>query len=384
MEYQCRHQEASMQPVISIFISVVLIAACQGSKLTDARSSIGSGSQIAGSGGDGIESTTAPQPNSGEAQGSPDSTSYDSSIEGGNGTLVMPEIAIPPIAVAGASLTCSLTSSNSLLQCSTYRNSKKVDLSPSKFFYDLPASSGTGVAANWIPIAMTPVGTGDYRAPAPSDLPSSFVVVMRYSDKGSVEHLAAQVGTAALPYTNMVTNGNFESEFPLKSDSGEFFAASNASLYWTISTFPESPCSKDTILRIQSSSVYPGVEGKRWASLDSKCIPTADGVIALPSLMQNIKTEKDNFYFVSFQARLDSDAAKDISGSTVRVQWGSQGEARSLSFAPKSTRWETFHYNSTAESTSVRLYFVGQAASDRPALMFDNIQVFNMGLKPAP
>ncbi|RYZ48742.1 MAG: DUF642 domain-containing protein, partial [Proteobacteria bacterium] len=306
------------------------------------------------------------------------------SVAGDSSTLISPEIANPPVAVAGASLTCSLTSANSVLHCGTYINAKKVDLKPEKFYYDPGSSAGSQNQATWTEIAMTSVDLGEYKAPAPSNLPKSFVVIMRYTDSKTnyIEHLAAQVGVGTLNYQNIVKNGDFESEFPMTGKSEDFLAGSKASTNWSIGTFPESACSKDSILRIQNADAGHFLENGRWASLDSKCALAAGTSPTAPSIMQAIVTKQDNFYFVSFQARLQTEAPNGDIGSTLRVQWGSGGEARSLTFAPTSTSWQTYSYNSTANAELVKLFFIGNAAGNQSAVLFHNIKVYDLGVKP--
>ncbi len=375
-----------MQSIVIIGL-VLMLSACQGSKLNGSIGAASSASHerehSAEVGGGSSNSGSTPETAAGTTPASPKPNS-DSSISGDSGTLITPQAALPPVAIAGASLTCSLTSSNSTLQCMTYSNAEKVDLKPSKFFIDSSASKGTQDASGWVEIAMTPIELGIYTAPAPTGIPSSFVVIMRYRPTaGTVdEHLAAQVGKDEMSYTNLVKNGNFESEFPFSGDSNDFFAASNASPNWIIGSVPDTSCSQDTFLRIQKGGSYPSLDGERWASINSKCIPAAGTLASLPSIMQNMPTRVGNSYFVSFQARIDDEILKAGAGSKITVQWGSGGQKRALTFAPTSTQWQTYHYYSTSDNPLVKLFFIGNNEGSRSPVMVDNIKVYDLGPKP--
>lgn len=365
--------EVCMSSVGYILSLAIVLSACQGSKLRDTKGSFAPGTKSA---------------DSAESDSKEGATPETSQIVDGltpveTGDQNVPPDAHIPVAVAGASLVCSLTSGDSELSCSTFRDAAKVDLKPSNFFYDSSPPASKSSAAVWKEISMKPIELGVYSAPAPVDVQSSFVVIMRYNDPktSTVEHLASRVGVEELNYPNIVKNGDFETEFPFTGDSHDFFAADNASVPWIIGTLPESACAKDAFLRVQTAGASPGLNGARWASLSSSCVPAADSVPSLPSLMQNVPTKPGNFYFVSFQARVDAELAENVK-PTLRVQWGTGGEGRALTFAPSKTSWETFSYNSTSNHASVKVYFVGSGGGKNHAVMFDNIKVFDLGVAP--
>lgn len=366
--------EVCMSSVAYLLGLAILLSACQGSKLRDTKGNFAPGTKSADAAeGDSKEDAAAEAPRV-----------VDGLTPVETGDQNVPPEAHIPVAVAGASLVCSLTSTDSELRCSTFRDAAKVDLKPSKFFFDSSPPSSKGSAAVWKEIAMKPVEFGVYSAPAPIDVRSSFVVIMRYSDPktSTVEHLASRVGVEEFNYPNIVENGDFETEFLYEGESRDFFAADNASVPWVIGTFPESACAKDAFLRVQTAGVYPSLNGFRSASLSSSCVPAADSGPSLPSIMQNVPTKPGNFYFVSFQARLDTEALAEDVKPTLRVQWGTGGEGRALTFTPSGTSWETFSYNSTSNHASVKVYFVGGAGNKNHAVMFDNIKVFDLGVAP--
>ncbi|RYZ50441.1 MAG: hypothetical protein EOP07_22950, partial [Proteobacteria bacterium] len=99
-----------MSTFLSLTLIILVLSACQGSKLNGSSDTIKLGSGTpATSNANGTEGTAT-----GNTPSSSNGSTYDSSVAGDSSTLISPEIANPPVAVAGASLTCSLTSANSV------------------------------------------------------------------------------------------------------------------------------------------------------------------------------------------------------------------------------------------------------------------------------
>ncbi|RYZ53552.1 MAG: hypothetical protein EOP07_17590 [Proteobacteria bacterium] len=311
-------------------------------------------------------------------------TVYDGSIGGEGGSLdpiLGATPVIPPTIIAGASLSCSLTSANKELRCETKKNGALIDVKPQASY----AAAGNGVKVVWQTLEMEMKEIGVYVAPAPS-FSSQFIVSMRLS---ATSYLTDLVGTGALPFYDHIKDPSFEENFAFNGTQRDFLASEVPAAKWRAVPNASSSCPADdpSFIRIQVNaagtvSPHPSVDGWKWASLVSRCaaeLGMAGSNYSLQQAMPNLTV--GNLYYVTFLARADDANTATPPDAMVSAQWGLAEDTKSITVTP-GVEWKRYSMNVWAKSQSVTLNFEEKGAASDKGTLIDAVHVLDMGIPP--
>jgi hypothetical protein len=285
---------------------------------------------------------------------------------------------VPPTIVAGASLSCSLTSANKELRCETKKNGSLIDVKPEATF----AVAGNGQMAMWNPLAMEMRDPGVYISPAPA-LIGQFIVTKRLSAN---YYLTDLVGTGALPFKNHIKNPSFENNFVLTGSEKDFLASEVPTSLWRAVSNSSSSCAPgvNPLIRIQTNvdgtnAQQPAIDGTKWASLSSRCGADNAAKVGNYSLQQNMPNVTiGNFYHVSFLARADDANTDSPADALLSVHWGLVADTKSITVTP-SNEWKRYSMNVWAKSDNVTLDLEEKGVSNGKGTLIDSVMVLDMG-----
>lgn len=312
-------------------------------------------------------------------------TVYEGSLGGEGGSLdpiLGATPVIPPTVIAGASLSCSLTSANKELRCETKKNGALIDVKPQATY----AAAGDGTKVVWQDLAMEMKELGVYVAPAPT-FTGQFIVSMRLS--GTV-YLTDLVGTGALPFYNHIKDPSFDENFAFNGTEKDFYAGEVPATKWQAVANSTSTCAAGDVplIRIQvnqagTTSAHPAVDGWKWASLVSRCgleISAAPSNYSLQQTMPALTI--GNFYHVTFLARADDANTNTPPDALFSAQWGLAADTKSITVTP-SGEWKRYSMNVWAKSKSVTLSFEEKGAANNKGTLIDAVYVLDLGILPA-
>lgn len=337
-----------------ILLLTLLVAACQNADLN--KSGVRSGSTTT----DASTSTPADEKN----------LSNSESMASSEAESVEDELAITPVMIGGAFLTCRLpnpgASETSCFASDT--NGQPISIPVHDAFVR------QGGPALWMPAKVRAgADIGHYIVSLPDGVVSDFGIALVY-EQGKV--LMDWVVGSDPSRLNLVRDGSFEN---LLIENGATFAQlpSTNSPNWKARTTDTSNCGDNIgYLEVQNIGVpssRPAAHGNQWLELDAACSNNALGNAGNMATYQDVSTVPGNFYLLRFSfARRITDTAQEI----LRVTAGGDLVMESVTTL---NEWQTRSYLFKAKSNSARMEFEEKGVANRLGTLLDNVQVFDLG-----
>ncbi len=279
-----------------------------------------------------------------------------------------------PVAIGGASLTCSLVSAEPFVQCQILNNGVPIEGLTQAYMI-------TGALAQWTMVNLVPVNKlpGSYRIALDTAGRTDFGIAILYTDdKAAIDWIKPE-GLSAF---NLLVDGGFEHPPIAAGATITQFESSDAYAWKAIPT-ANSNCAPGSrgIIEIQNS----GVEGSKptllgstkWLELDAVCADLVTGNTGNMLVYQEANVVAENYYQVRFSLARRSNDGTNLQSIIVRANG-----VKLLTQESVNTTWTNHSFIIKATAAKVKLEFEETGFANRFGTLVDNVQLINLGLYP--
>ncbi len=364
---------------------LMILAACSGAEMHSGAVGAGTGSSNnADEGNQTPPDTTSLNPNPSGTSTDPDQHNFS----GSGPTVQDPDTASIPVAIGGASLTCSITSpQNYQATCFASKDGKPFDFKVTRAFYHLPNKG-------WVPTQTAPtvLNPGSYRVQLTAETASQSVAIALANDQS--ETLADWVIDPSNPPQLAIQDGSFEDHIidmtSQQTNDATHFVQPTQQTYWKAKTQRSDGAGAcEAVIELSSAQVdsdhTPAKAGNQYTELDSIChasnpmYSSGDNIL----LYQALNLVVDHYYEVSFSFRHRATNNTVASYQGFTFKFGETGEMLTATIQATENNWVTYKALVKATKASSRISFqeIG-SPDDGIGTFLDDVKVIDIGELP--